>query len=165
MDVYEKGWAYLAGYAGKRLVMLLAKLTGFKPFCLYLATFLLCRGIVGEEAWLTVMVTVICSASGLRLADTLDAAGLFRRGVNKEKEYMYESYEGKKDDGEGDCAVPFSIAGGKSSLPCAGTAASASAARVRRYPARRSIRRSPALDRGRERIKELCKEAAEELKR
>lgn len=67
--LYEKTVQELLRYALKRLVMLGAKLLGFKSFCLALATVLLVRGIIGEDIWLYVLITVVCSASGLRIAD------------------------------------------------------------------------------------------------
>jgi hypothetical protein len=67
--LYEKTVRELLRYALKRLVMLGAKLLGFKSFCLVLATVLLVRGIISEDIWLYVLITVVCSASGLRIAD------------------------------------------------------------------------------------------------
>lgn len=157
MDVYEKDLGYVASYTGKRALMLVAKLAGFKPCCLYLATFLLYKGIVGEDVWLTVMVTVICSASGIRLADTLDAALTFRKGMARrlnDKEYTDE--EEKSSDGN-DMPVPCGDADFPSPVHGSGTTAA--------KRARRITRRSAALAKGRERIRELCREAAEELKK
>jgi hypothetical protein len=67
--LYEKSVRELLRYVLKRFVMLGAKLLGFKSFCLALATVLLGRGIISGDIWLYVVITVVCSASGLRIAD------------------------------------------------------------------------------------------------
>jgi hypothetical protein len=41
---------------GKRLISLPSKMLGFKPFCLYLAIWLLVRGYIKDWIWFAVMV-------------------------------------------------------------------------------------------------------------
>ena len=74
MNMYEKTIPQLWTYIAKRFFMLIAKLTGFKSFCLALATILLCYNVIGSDIWVTVMVTVLCSTSGLKIVDSLDIA-------------------------------------------------------------------------------------------
>ncbi len=70
-SLYEGSFGSCLGYLLKRLVLLAAKLLGFKGFCLFLATLLLCLGRVGEDVWLTLVVTLVCSASGIRVLDSM----------------------------------------------------------------------------------------------
>ncbi len=69
-SVYEEGVMGCLHYLLKRGVLLAAKLVGFKGFCLFLGTLLLCMGKVGEDVWLTLAVTLVCSASGIRVVDS-----------------------------------------------------------------------------------------------
>ena len=89
MNMYEKTIPELGKYIVKRFCMLVAKLTGFKAICLFLATVLLCLGIINSDIWLSVMLTVICTTSGLKIMDSLDIAGkvnqITNRGVLYEK--------------------------------------------------------------------------------
>jgi hypothetical protein len=50
----------------KRSLDLPAKLIGFKPCCLYLATWLLIRGRIGEWVWFAAMVSVLFGIVGLK---------------------------------------------------------------------------------------------------
>ncbi|WP_230752068.1 hypothetical protein [Teretinema zuelzerae] len=50
----------------KRALALPAKLIGFKPCCLYLATWLLVTGRIGEWAWFAVLVTILFGIVGLK---------------------------------------------------------------------------------------------------
>ena len=43
----------------RRALALPAKLIGFKPCCLYLATWLLVTGRIGEWVWFAVMIAVL----------------------------------------------------------------------------------------------------------
>ena len=70
-SLYDGSFGSCLGYLLKRLVLLAAKLLGFKGFCLFLATLLLCLGRVGEDVWLTLVVTLVCSASGIRVLDSM----------------------------------------------------------------------------------------------
>ena len=52
----------------KRLIALPSKLIGFKPFCLYLASWLLVNGHIGEWVWLFVLMMVLFGIVGLKVA-------------------------------------------------------------------------------------------------
>ena len=56
-------WAIL----GKRLISLPSKLLGFKPFCLYVATWLLMKGFIRDWIWFSVMVIVLFGVVGLKV--------------------------------------------------------------------------------------------------
>jgi hypothetical protein len=56
-------WVILA----KRLISLPSKMLGFKPFCLYLATYLLIRGLIRDWIWFAVMVMVLFGIVGLKI--------------------------------------------------------------------------------------------------
>jgi hypothetical protein len=60
----------------KRLVALPSKMLGFKPFCLYLATWLLVKGLIRDWIWFAVMVMVLFGIVGLKV--------ISRRGGNGE---------------------------------------------------------------------------------
>ncbi|GHV25513.1 hypothetical protein AGMMS4952_03450 [Spirochaetia bacterium] len=51
----------------KRLIALPSKLLGFKPFCLYLATWLLMQGLIRDWIWFAVMVMVLFGIVGLKV--------------------------------------------------------------------------------------------------
>jgi hypothetical protein len=100
MNIYEKTFRDIFAYLAKRAVMLAAKLIGFKSFCLMLTTIMLLHKIISEDVWQTVMITVICAAGGVRLADTYSSAAAARRTVQRtkpasvtEEEYEYEESE------------------------------------------------------------------------
>jgi hypothetical protein len=52
---------------GKRIIALPSKMLGFKPFCLYLATWLLVRGYIKDWIWFAVMVMVLFGIVGLKV--------------------------------------------------------------------------------------------------
>jgi hypothetical protein len=52
---------------GKRLVALPSKMLGFKPFCLYLATWLLIRGYIKDWIWFAGVVMVRFGLVGLKV--------------------------------------------------------------------------------------------------
>jgi hypothetical protein len=56
-------WAIL----GKRLISLPSKLLGFKPFCLYVSTWLLVQGYIRDWIWFAVMVIVLFGIMGLKV--------------------------------------------------------------------------------------------------
>jgi len=56
-------WAIL----GKRLISLPSKLLGFKPFCLYISTWLLVNGYIRDWIWFSVMVIVLFGIMGLKV--------------------------------------------------------------------------------------------------
>ena len=51
---------------GKRLISLPSKLLGFKPLCLYVATWLLVKGFIRDWIWFSVMVIVLFGIMGLK---------------------------------------------------------------------------------------------------
>ena len=52
---------------GKRIISLPSKLLGFKPFCLYVATWLLVKGLIRDWIWFSVMVIVLFGVVGLKV--------------------------------------------------------------------------------------------------
>lgn len=98
-EIYEKPFSASLSYLFKRFVLLAAKLLGFKGFCLFLATVLLCCGKLEQDVWLTLAVTLVCSASGIRVLDsfkegygTLDVKTIISgvKNVLYRKEYRKE---------------------------------------------------------------------------
>ena len=51
---------------GKRIISLPSKLLGFKPFCLYAATWLLVNGHIRDWIWFCVVVIVLFGIIGLK---------------------------------------------------------------------------------------------------
>jgi hypothetical protein len=51
----------------KRLISLPSKLLGFKPFCLYVATWLLVKGLIRDWIWFSVVVIVMFGVIGLKV--------------------------------------------------------------------------------------------------
>jgi hypothetical protein len=56
-------WAIL----GKRLISLPSKMLGFKPLCLYIATWLLVKGHIRDWIWFCVLVIVLFGIIGLKV--------------------------------------------------------------------------------------------------
>jgi hypothetical protein len=52
---------------GKRCISLPSKLLGFKPFCLYAATWLLVKGHIRDWIWFCIVVIVLFGIVGLKL--------------------------------------------------------------------------------------------------
>jgi hypothetical protein len=52
---------------GKRVVSLPSKMIGFKPFCLYLSTWLLVKGLIRDWIWFCVMIAVLFGIVGLKV--------------------------------------------------------------------------------------------------
>jgi len=50
----------------KRIISLPSKLLGFKPLCLYVATWLLVKGFIRDWIWFSVMVIVLFGIMGLK---------------------------------------------------------------------------------------------------
>lgn len=96
-STYEGGLASCLGYLAKRAVLLAAKLLGFKGFCLFLATALLFLGRIGEDVWLTLAVTLVCSASGIRVLDSL-REGSDAQDLKKFISARLEDRAGKKEE-------------------------------------------------------------------
>ena len=183
-SLYDGSFGSCLGYLLKRLVLLAAKLLGFKGFCLFLATLLLCLGRVGEDVWLTLVVTLVCSASGIRVLDSiqegseaLDAKELIaaklgklgkRTGRRNGKTEVYDEnfYDGIwKSDGDGhtggtDPALPYP-GGGTAEQSAGGGSTSGSAKRAAERKGRRASVRAArsAGKKGRERIREALEAA------
>ncbi len=84
MNMYDKPIKQIGEYILKRFCMLIAKLTGLKSLCLALATVLLCLSVIESDVWLTVIITVICSSSGLKLAENFDLANKSKSLLKKD---------------------------------------------------------------------------------
>ena len=56
-------WAIL----GKRLIALPSKMLGFKPFCLYVATWLLYKELIRDWIWFCIVVIVLFGIMGLKV--------------------------------------------------------------------------------------------------
>jgi hypothetical protein len=56
-------WAIL----GKRLIALPSKMLGFKPFCLYVATWLLYKELIRDWIWFCIVVIVLFGLMGLKV--------------------------------------------------------------------------------------------------
>jgi len=52
---------------GKRVISLPSKMIGFKPLCLYIATWLLMKGLIRDWIWFCVMVIVLFGIVGLKV--------------------------------------------------------------------------------------------------
>ena len=64
---WENSFSELFAILGKRAVALPSKLLGFKPFCLYLATWLLVRGYIRDWIWFAVLAVVLFGVVGLKI--------------------------------------------------------------------------------------------------
>jgi len=51
---------------GKRVISLPSKMLGFKPFCLYAATWLLTQGHIRDWIWFCIVVVVLFGIVGLK---------------------------------------------------------------------------------------------------
>jgi hypothetical protein len=60
----------------KRLLALPSKMIGFKPGCLYLATWLLVTGKIGEWVWFFVLVCVLFGIVGLKVLAQMKNGGI-----------------------------------------------------------------------------------------
>ena len=56
-------WIILA----KRLIALPSKMLGFKPFCLYVATWLLYKELIRDWIWFCIVVIVLFGIMGLKV--------------------------------------------------------------------------------------------------
>jgi hypothetical protein len=64
---WEHSFRELLAILVKRLIALPSKMLGFKPFCLYLATWLLIKGFIKEWIWFAVLVIVLFGIIGLKV--------------------------------------------------------------------------------------------------
>ncbi|MBF9018748.1 MULTISPECIES: hypothetical protein [unclassified Oceanispirochaeta] len=55
----------------KRMIALPSKMLGFKPACLYLATWLLIEDYIGPWIWLAVLMMVLFGIVGLKVAGSM----------------------------------------------------------------------------------------------
>ena len=178
--LYEGGFSGCLGYLLKRAILLGAKLVGFKGFCLFLATALLFLGRIGEDVWLTLAVTLVCSASGIRVLDSiregagaLDAkdalSGRLSGRAGGKGNYGGE-YEGfwKDDSGAVAGGPAFALpgpGGGGGKAAAAGSGGGDASEAARRAAGRRADKASRRAggglgEKGRERIRGILEEAA-----
>jgi len=64
---WEHSFRELIVIMGKRVLSLPSKLIGFKPFCLYLASWLLVKGLIRDWIWFCVLVIVLFGIMGLKV--------------------------------------------------------------------------------------------------
>jgi hypothetical protein len=64
---WENSFRELFVILGKRAVSMPSKMLGFKPFCLYLATWLLARGYIRDWIWFAVLAVVLFGVVGLKI--------------------------------------------------------------------------------------------------
>jgi hypothetical protein len=64
---WEHSFRELFAILGKRIVSLPSKLLGFKPFCLYVATWLLVQGHIRDWIWFCIVVIVLFGIVGLKV--------------------------------------------------------------------------------------------------
>ena len=89
-DKAETGYREVCDYTfrehgailAKRLLALPSKMIGFKPFCLYLATWLLVGGKIGEWVWFAVMIAVLFGIVGLKVLAQI-RGGSFSEGESR----------------------------------------------------------------------------------
>jgi len=65
--VWEHSAKELWVILGKRVISLPSKMIGFKPFCLFIATWLLVQGHIRDWIWFCVMVMVLFGIVGLKV--------------------------------------------------------------------------------------------------
>lgn len=68
---WEHSVGELLAILAKRAIALPSKMLGFKPFCLYLATWLLVRGLITAWIWFEVLVLVLFGIVGLKVLSSL----------------------------------------------------------------------------------------------
>jgi hypothetical protein len=64
---WEHSFIELFCILGKRALSLPSKLLGFKPLCLYLATWLLTRGFIRDWMWFATLAAVLFGVVGLKI--------------------------------------------------------------------------------------------------
>jgi hypothetical protein len=64
---WEHSWRELFIVFGKRILSLPSKMIGFKPLCLYVATWLLVKGLIRDWIWFCVLVIVLFGIVGLKV--------------------------------------------------------------------------------------------------
>jgi hypothetical protein len=64
---WEHSFRELWVILGKRCIAFPSKMLGFKPLCLYIATYLLIKGLIRDWIWFSVMVIVLFGIVGLKI--------------------------------------------------------------------------------------------------
>ena len=64
---WEHSWSELFSVLGKRIVSFPSKVIGFKPMCLFIATWLLVHGHIRDWIWFCVVVIVLFGIMGLKV--------------------------------------------------------------------------------------------------
>ena len=64
---WEHTWKELFAVLAKRIISLPSKMIGFKPLCLYVATWLLVKGLIRDWIWFCVLVIVLFGIMGLKV--------------------------------------------------------------------------------------------------
>jgi formate hydrogenlyase subunit 3/multisubunit Na+/H+ antiporter MnhD subunit len=64
---WEHSFKELFAILGKRIISLPSKMIGFKPLCLFIATWLLVRGHIRDWIWFCVLVIVLFGIVGLKV--------------------------------------------------------------------------------------------------
>ena len=64
---WEHSGKELFSILGKRVISLPSKMIGFKPFCLYLASWLLVKGLIRDWIWFCALVIVLFGIMGLKV--------------------------------------------------------------------------------------------------
>jgi len=64
---WEHTYKELFTILGKRIVSLPSKMLGFKPFCLYLSSWLLIKGHIRDWIWFCIVVIVLFGIMGLKV--------------------------------------------------------------------------------------------------
>ena len=64
---WEHSYKELFTILGKRIVSLPSKMLGFKPFCLYLSSWLLIKGHIRDWIWFCIVVIVLFGIMGLKV--------------------------------------------------------------------------------------------------
>jgi hypothetical protein len=80
----------LWGILGKRIIALPSKMLGFKPFCLYLATWLLIHGYISDWIWFAVAVMTLFGIVGLKVI----------RGISNREQGASNKYKSRGGAGE-----------------------------------------------------------------
>jgi hypothetical protein len=77
----------LWGILGKRIIALPSKMLGFKPFCLYMATWLLIHGYISDWIWFAVAVMTLFGIVGIKVIRGM-------RNGGRHEEFLKGSYYG-----------------------------------------------------------------------
>jgi hypothetical protein len=64
---WEHSFKELFAILGKRIISLPSKMIGFKPLCLFIATWLLTKGLIRDWIWFCVLVIVLFGIMGLKV--------------------------------------------------------------------------------------------------